>query len=913
MFAGGLDARGRTTRRSALSIAVLVALVGLLIPVASVSAAPGAIAGKGGWATEHIAVHDVTTSCDGSTLTYSITGEVLTGSVTQPGETTYTETGTATLSGSGDPSQLATRFFGYPASEVVSLSSTWSASFGDVTYSGTRTLAPAQPIGSPIGGPHANVGTCVPVTNASPQEGMGCYTGCNLNAIQRQLNLWSTWEATVTDAGGTHHEFGLSSLNLEYFEGTYTLFDDNCPTCGGVGIPIPGGWRTLYTNFWTATIGTTPAPAFDVFTGAVDMGYVELGQTVYPYTSVYNRGTAPGTISDISVSGPDASGLLEIYDDCLLGPVDVLRQCGHSWSLTPTELGPIDITAVIVSDDSDSPHVLSITGTVITPRGLGVTPASHDFGNVGVGVNSSRAFEVTNTGGGPVNIWSVGLNGGWGEFDVVPISEDCSYSANGPLEVGESCTATVTFTPSSLGAKSGRLYLFTDLSPSDVYADLSGTGVDSVAVGISGTVTSGGSPVGDLIVYACGDPGCLQSTTAADGTYELSPLGAGTYGVGLAKPPNYGIQHVSGPVVVSTGLTTYDIDLPTGGMAGLIRDTEGDVVSANIIVCGTTGNCSSTVSDGSGYELPYLPPDSYSVTLQPMDADHVETLPPDPVVVGAVTVVQDLVIDRVSADDAAGDPGPGGTIETGNGEPTADDVSTTSVTTPTGGQIDISESAGTPPATGYGFVGQSVSISAPDGTVADPLRITFRLDASAVPPGHDETTIEVFRNGVLVQECQAPGSGDAMPDPCIEARSVLGDGDIAITALTTQASLWQLGVVSPYPFAGFFAPVDNAPTVNSVSSGQAIPVKFSLGGDRGLDIFVGAGPYSQRVTCDSSAPLDAIETVVSAGASSISFDAGSGRYQFTWKTQKAWAGTCRTLTLHFVDGTTRTTVFSFKK
>jgi Domain of unknown function (DUF4082) len=45
--------------------------------------------------------------------------------------------------------------------------------------------------------------------------------------------------------------------------------------------------------------------------------------------------------------------------------------------------------------------------------------------------------------------------------------------------------------------------------------------------------------------------------------------------------------------------------------------------------------------------------------------------------------------------------------------------------------------------------------------------------------------------------------------------------------------LWE------YNFSGFFQPVNNMPTLNVAKAGSAIPVKFSLGGDQGLDIFPG--------------------------------------------------------------------------
>ena len=49
-----------------------------------------------------------------------------------------------------------------------------------------------------------------------------------------------------------------------------------------------------------------------------------------------------------------------------------------------------------------------------------------------------------------------------------------------------------------------------------------------------------------------------------------------------------------------------------------------------------------------------------------------------------------------------------------------------------------------------------------------------------------------------------------------------------------------------YDFEGFFSPVDDPPTFNAVKAGRAIPVKFSLGGDQGLDIFAEGYPRSGK-------------------------------------------------------------------
>jgi hypothetical protein len=68
-----------------------------------------------------------------------------------------------------------------------------------------------------------------------------------------------------------------------------------------------------------------------------------------------------------------------------------------------------------------------------------------------------------------------------------------------------------------------------------------------------------------------------------------------------------------------------------------------------------------------------------------------------------------------------------------------------------------------------------------------------------------------------------------------------------------------------YRWSGFFQPVDNLPTTNSVKAGQAVPVRFSLDGNFGLSIFAADYPKSQQVACSTGAPVDDIEQTVTAG------------------------------------------------
>jgi len=115
-----------------------------------------------------------------------------------------------------------------------------------------------------------------------------------------------------------------------------------------------------------------------------------------------------------------------------------------------------------------------------------------------------------------------------------------------------------------------------------------------------------------------------------------------------------------------------------------------------------------------------------------------------------------------------------------------------------------------------------------------------------------------------------------------------------------------------YQWSGFFQPVDMNGVLNQVKAGSAIPVKFSLGGNMSLNIFAPGYPNSQQIECNSTALIDTIETTVTAGGSSLTYDPIANQYIYVWKTQKSWANTCRQLTVKLIDDTIHTANFKFK-
>jgi hypothetical protein len=156
-----------------------------------------------------------------------------------------------------------------------------------------------------------------------------------------------------------------------------------------------------------------------------------------------------------------------------------------------------------------------------------------------------------------------------------------------------------------------------------------------------------------------------------------------------------------------------------------------------------------------------------------------------------------------------------------------------------------------------------------------------------------------------VNVTSSPASGSVFPLGTTTVHASADDG-------TTTPSTCTFKVIVQYNFAGFFQPVDNLPVFNVVQAGRAIPVKFSLSGYKGLGIFAAGSPSSGPVACNSSDPATDLTETVTAGGSSLNYDPTTDQYIYVWKTNPAWAGTCRQLVVQLNDGSIHRANFRFK-
>ena len=91
-----------------------------------------------------------------------------------------------------------------------------------------------------------------------------------------------------------------------------------------------------------------------------------------------------------------------------------------------------------------------------------------------------------------------------------------------------------------------------------------------------------------------------------------------------------------------------------------------------------------------------------------------------------------------------------------------------------------------------------------------------------------------------------------------------------------------------------------APAMNEVQSGSAVPIWFNLGDTVATTQSV-TSPTSTPIDCTSLSPTG---PTVPASVSPTGAKASNGRVMYVWKTDRAWAGSCRAFTLGIAAPTT---------
>ena len=169
----------------------------------------------------------------------------------------------------------------------------------------------------------------------------------------------------------------------------------------------------------------------------------------------------------------------------------------------------------------------------------------------------------------------------------------------------------------------------------------------------------------------------------------------------------------------------------------------------------------------------------------------------------------------------------------------------------------------------------------------------------------------------------APAATDVVdPAPAVScdhpSGAVFPAGATTVTCTATDASgntsSSSFTVTVTFAWSGFFQPIDNLPTVNSVKHGSTVPVKWTL--RDGAGGFIGdtttvASITQTRSTCPAGAPVDAVEQTVATGGTTLRWDATAKQYVYNWTTPST-PGVCWRLAVRLTDGTSHEALFKLK-
>ncbi len=209
--------------------------------------------------------------------------------------------------------------------------------------------------------------------------------------------------------------------------------------------------------------GTATGASLTVSPSSLTFSSVPLGTTSAPQTvTLSNTGSWPLSVSNVAVTGDFAE------TNTCSAPIPGNGTCTISVTYTPSGANTSNGTLTIQSYASNSPNVVTLTGTEVAPYFAVDTPTVY-FGNELVGVPSGPyTVNVTNLGNLPLVISSITASANFSQTNT------CSA----PMALLASCQVNVTFTPSAVGQTTGTLS-FTSNAPQAQVVNLNGTGTNS--------------------------------------------------------------------------------------------------------------------------------------------------------------------------------------------------------------------------------------------------------------------------------------------------------------------------------------------------------------------------------------------------------------------------------------------------
>lgn len=294
---------------------------------------------------------------------------------------------------------------------------------------------------------------------------------------------------------------------------------------------------------------------------SLDFGDQRVGSSSAAQTvQLSNPGNAPLSVGSIGTTGD--------FSQTNTCPASLPggSQCTISITFTPSTTGTRSGTLTVPS--SVSSGSVALTGTGIAPQ-VQFSASSLSFGQQPLGVASTaQTVTLSNPGNATLDIASIITSGDFSQTNTCGLM----------LTAGASCTLSVNFTPTAIGARSGTLTLLSDAASSPDVITLGGTGT---------------GPVVQFSPSALTFPGTYVDVSSTPQSLTLSNTGNGTLVIaGLSISGNFAqTSNCSGTIApgASCSIQVRFTPQSSGALAGQLTLSSNAAGSPSLVRLGGTG------------------------------------------------------------------------------------------------------------------------------------------------------------------------------------------------------------------------------------------------------------------------------------------------------------------------------------
>jgi len=367
----------------------------------------------------------------------------------------------------------------------------------------------------------SNPSLSIPLSGAGVTQGALTANPTSLAFGNVQVGNSSSLSETLTNTGG-------SSLTISAAVASGTGF-----SLSGLSLPLAltAGQSTSFTVLFSPTASGAASGSISITsngsnpnlsiplsgTGAtagvlaanptsLPFGSVQVGNSTSLSETLTNTGASAVTLSQANLTGAafSVSGLT------LPLTLTANQSVTFTATFTPASAGAATGSLSVVSNASNSPLNIALSGTGTSAGTLAVSPTTLSFGSVVVGSSSPLSGSLT-ASGASVTVSSASINSS--EFVLSGISLPATIPA------GQSASFTVTFTPTASGTASASLSFSSNASNSPAVQSLTGTGTAATQHTVDLSWTASADAVGYNLYRGQVSGGPYTTiNTALDGT-----------------------------------------------------------------------------------------------------------------------------------------------------------------------------------------------------------------------------------------------------------------------------------------------------------------------------------------------------------------------------------------------------------